>query len=525
MANSLTIFWRIGILVFATLAVPVGIARYDRAQQVDTQAMLDVSVSIQTISQVRRDKVGDSVWAAGSGSGFLVSADRCEVWTNYHVVQDAALIKVRPRGSQATDAIAARLVHGSRRSDVAVLEMERCDGLAEARFGDSVGLKPGDETYAVGNPLGQNPDTITRGIISHTQRYSTSGTTPYLQTDAAINPGSSGGALFDRQGRVIGINTAIAATRGGGNVGIGYAIPINVARDVATELASGPGTWGYAGFETSLTWLEANEAELFDVPPGLAGLVVSEAPAARPALGLLEARDVIYRVDGRAVASVDAVRRQIGAMDAGAPLTLDLVRKGQRLQVAMALVNGSETRHRPQAEYFDGVLGMDVEMWSDHDDERGQFAHPVITRVHSLGPAHRAQIASSQKNVTNYGPYVVAYLMDVKTITGAVREGVYTPVANMKQLNDVVESAYRAGAPLLLEVEIWQRQNPRDASTALGRVKRTFFRIKPAVSLADEPLWRPDHDTLADDAPGESSEIVAARWVPRRMVRVGGPSA
>ncbi|MEM7405442.1 MAG: trypsin-like peptidase domain-containing protein, partial [Pseudomonadota bacterium] len=491
----------------------------------DTQAMLDVSVSIKTISQVRRDRVGDSVWAPGSGSGFLVSAARCEVWTNFHVVRDAALIEVRPRGWEASAGIPATFVHGSPRSDVAVLRMERCEGIAEARFGDAGQLRPGDETYAVGNPLGQNPDTITRGIISHTERYSASGTTPYLQTDAAINPGSSGGALFDRGGSVIGINTAIAATRGGGNVGIGYAIPINVAFDVVSELANGVRSFGYAGFEDSLTWLAPDEAELFEVPRGLAGLVVAEPPTARPALGVLKARDVIYRIAGRAVASADEVRRQIGAMDAGATVALDIVREGQRLTLALQLTEGGERQREPQAEYFDGLLGMNVEMWSQHDDERGQFDRPVITRVHSLGPAHRAQIASSQKNVTNYGPYVLAYLMDVKTITGVVRGGVYTPVANLTQLNAVVESAYRDSSPLLLEVETWRRHDPRDPGTALGRVRRSFFRIQPALSLADQPLWRPDHDTLAEDAPGESHEIVAARWVPRKMVRVGGPSA
>ncbi len=209
-----------GGLGLAVVLVVLGLLAYDRGETVDTEAMLAVSVSITTVSHVRIDAIGDTVWHAGSGSGFLVSSTACEVWTNHHVIADAAIVEVFPRGWSATRGIPATVVNSTPRSDLAILRMARCDGIPAATLADSSTVRPGDETYAVGNPLGRNPDSISRGIISHTARY-VHGTTPYLQTDAAINPGHSGGALFNRHGEVVGINTAIAATGSGTNVGIG----------------------------------------------------------------------------------------------------------------------------------------------------------------------------------------------------------------------------------------------------------------------------------------------------------------
>ena len=208
--------------------------------------MLNVSVSIRTVSHVRIDKFGDSVWEASNGSGFLVSSDPCRVWTNHHVVADAAIIEVFPRQWNQATGVPAKLVNSTPRSDVAIVEMESCDGLPVAKLGDSSLVAPGAETFAVGNPLGRNPDSISRGIISHTERFLI-GPTPFLQTDAQINQGNSGGALFNRAGEVIGVNTALAATRDGGNSGIGYAIPINAVKSVVKRLEAGHPSWGTAG--------------------------------------------------------------------------------------------------------------------------------------------------------------------------------------------------------------------------------------------------------------------------------------
>ena len=157
------------------------------------------------------------------------------LFRSHHVIENAAVIEVLPRGWDAAHGIPARVINSSPRTDVAILQMSQCEGIPEATLGDSNSARQGDEVYAVGNPLGSNPDSISRGIISHVKRY-LSGPTPYLQTDATINPGNSGGALFDRNGEVIGISTAIATNQQGSNTGIGYAIPINRVREVIAQL-------------------------------------------------------------------------------------------------------------------------------------------------------------------------------------------------------------------------------------------------------------------------------------------------
>ena len=208
MDNRKTLLWRLAVLGLFVSLLPLGINVLERRDTIDTARMLDASVSIRTASHVTIDKFGDSVWEVNNGSGFLVSSATCEVWTNHHVIAGAALIEVFPRGWNRNAGIPARVVNSTPRSDIAILELDHCNGLQQAELGDSDRMRPGDDVFAVGNPLGRNPDSISRGIISHTERFR-EGDTPYLQTDAAINPGNSGGALFDRDGRVIGVSTAI----------------------------------------------------------------------------------------------------------------------------------------------------------------------------------------------------------------------------------------------------------------------------------------------------------------------------
>lgn len=177
------------LLLIAGLAVAV--YAYVDGENVDTEAMLDVSGSIRTISTVRTDPLGDSVWDAGSGSGFLVSKDGCEVWTNHHVVQNAALIEVYPRDWQRSSGVPATLVSATPRHDIALLRMQSCETIPAATLGDSERIYSGDETYAVGNPLGRNPDSISRGIVSHTERYVRGATRASVMRSPSISRSAS----------------------------------------------------------------------------------------------------------------------------------------------------------------------------------------------------------------------------------------------------------------------------------------------------------------------------------------------
>jgi len=480
-----TILWRLAVLGLIVGLLPLGINVLERRDAVDTERMLDASVSIRTTSHVTIDKFGDSVWDINNGSGFLVSSATCEVWTNHHVIAGAALVEVFPRGWSRTAGIPARVVNSTPRSDIAILALDHCEGLRQAELGDSDHMRPGDDVYAVGNPLGRNPDSISRGIISHTHRYR-EGDTPYLQTDAAINPGNSGGALFDRDGRVVGVSTAIDSTRYAANVGIGYAIPINRVMQAVADLRRGPPSWGDAGISDIVAALSPDEAEVFDVPGRRGALVVTRTPEEGPSAGILQQHDVIYGINDTEIESARQAVRAIGQYEAGELLKLDLIRAGRQQSVEIVLGEGWQADSEPMPDNYEGYLGMTVEMWNDEDGDRAQFKRPVITKVHSLGPAHKARISSSQNSVAMNGPFVVPYLLDVKTVTGIAYEGQFHQIADVDELDAFAARAYREGKPLLLEVEVWTRANPLNRADRLELESTAFFKLMPERAVAED---------------------------------------
>jgi len=449
---------------------------------VDTEAMLDVSVSIRTISNVSTDNFGDSVWAPGVGSGFMVSTDTCEVWTNHHVIENAAVIEVFPRGWHKAHGIIAKLINSTPHIDIAILEMENCEGMKAAKFGNSSFASVGDETYVVGNPFGKNPDSLSRGIVSHTSRY-VGGPVPYLQTDAAVNPGNSGGALFNREGAIIGLTTAIAATSSGSNVGIGYALPINNVIDQVAALRKGPPSWGDAGINNIITSLTPEEAAIFQVPDGYGAVNITRTPENGPSAGKLLVRDVVYKIDDEVVRNPAQVKRIIGSKKPNANVEFSLIRNGRQKIVSVTLTNGWTGFERPEnkAEDYSGLLGMNVEMWDDQEGERSQFKSPVITKIYGLGPAHLGYIASSQSLVGSRGSIMARVNITVNTVTGVVIEGEYKPVSDVTTLKHLAIEAYDNKLPLLLEIENWYR-DPKYIFMPLEHITTGFYRVLPKPS-------------------------------------------
>ena len=486
MANISTVTWRITVLVLLVAAVPLGLYWHDSRQEVGTDAMLDVSVSIKTVSHVRIDSLGDSVWNPTSGSGFLISSKDCEVVTNHHVIADAAIIEIYPRQSLDTTGIPASVVNSNPRSDIAILRMADCSGVAEAILGDSDILRPGDEVYAVGNPLGRNPDSISRGIVSHTKRF-TSGLIPFLQTDASISRGSSGGALFNKQGEVIGINTAIVATAGGSNIGVSYALPINLVKSDMEHLYSGPPTWGQAGIEDLIAGLTEKEASFFGVPAGRAAVIVTESPQEGPSVGKLLAKDVVYEISSASITNVNQTQRLISSFSPGDTVTFKLVRSGEHFEMDITLEEGWKHTESPGADYYFGHLGVDLEMWDEEDGFKNRFDSPVITQVHSLGPAHIAHVTSSQKTIARNGPLLVPIQLSVKTITGLVFDGTYHAVNTVETVERLAAQAFELASPLLLEVETWGRESPLKFNEPMQRLDTTFHTITPALTTAAAP--------------------------------------
>lgn len=269
----------------------------------------------------------------GLGSGVIISEDGY-ILTNNHVVSDQ-------RGEPADEItvhlndgseVEAELIGRDARTDVALLKIDR-EGLPFISMADSADLQVGDIVFAIGNPLGVG-QTSTMGIVSATQRTNlgllgNEGYENFIQTDAAINRGNSGGALVDAKGRLVGINTAIFS-RTGGNIGIGFAIPSRLARTVVLELIeAGRVRRGYLG--VSISDLNPDMAEAFGLDStdgALVEMVQDGTPAAEAGL---ERGDVIREVDGQIIESVADLRLTIAGRRPGTETSITIMRDGETL--------------------------------------------------------------------------------------------------------------------------------------------------------------------------------------------------
>ena len=156
---------------------------------------------------------------------------------------------------------------------------------------------------------------------------------------------------------------------------------------------------------------------------------------------------MIFTINGIGVSEAAQAMRLISSYGAGDTVTFELVRHGEVTAVDVTLAEGWQGGETPGAEYYEGHLGMTLEMWDGHDGERGQFTTPVITQVQSLGPAHQAHIASSQNGLRIRGPFMMSYLLDVKTVTGVVIDGAYHPVSDVETLERHAATALRPAGP------------------------------------------------------------------------------
>ncbi|QUE74854.1 DegQ family serine endoprotease [Stutzerimonas stutzeri] len=323
--------------------------------------------------------------AQSLGSGFIIAADGY-VLTNNHVVADADEIIVRlPDRSE----LEATLVGADPRTDVALLKIE-ATGLPTVRLGDSSALKVGEWVLAIGSPFGFD-HTVTAGIVSATGRNLPSESyVPFIQTDVAINPGNSGGPLFNLQGEVIGINSQIF-TRSGGFMGLSFAIPIDVAMDVADQLRTeGKVSRGWLGVAIQEVNRDLAESFGLERPAGaLVAQVMDGGPAAK---GGLRVGDVILSVDGHAIDMSADLPHLIGAIKPNTKAKLEIVRDGERetltVQIGALPDEGEEAAAAERnAEKSNNRLGVKVsELTAEQKRSLDLPGGVVITEV-SSGPA------------------------------------------------------------------------------------------------------------------------------------------
>ncbi len=274
----------------------------------------------------------------GLGSGVIVSADGY-ILTNNHVVEEADEIRVALNDGREVD---AQIIGTDPRTDIAVLKVDEAD-LPHATLADSESLRVGDVVFAVGNPLGVG-QTVTMGIVSATGRSNLrlidGGYENFIQTDASINPGNSGGALVDAKGRVVGINTAIVSTSRG-NIGIGFAVPINLAGSIMDSLIeTGSVQRGFLG--VSIQDMDSDLAAGFGLEDERGALVVAVSERSPADKAGLRHGDVIVKVDDQSIDSSSDLRFTIAQMAPGSGISLSYLRDGELKTVDVTLENLEE---------------------------------------------------------------------------------------------------------------------------------------------------------------------------------------
>ncbi len=347
----------------------------------------------------------------GQGSGFIVSPDGL-IMTNNHVVRGADKIEVTLNDGQLRS---AKLVGTDPRTDLALIKIEKIDeqDFPFLELGDSENLEVAEWVIAIGNPF-QLQASVTVGVISALGRQGLKITDheDFIQTDAAINPGNSGGPLLNLEGKVIGINTAIAS-RSGGYMGIGFAIPSNMARHVMDQLIQkGSVSRGFLGIE--LQTVDKEIAEAFNLSKTEGVLITSVAKNSPAEKAGLQTGDIILELNGKSIKSRDSLRNQISMMDPGSEAHLKIHRKGKILNLSVKLGAVSDQSTTPAV--VSQKLGIEVENLSTELARQLGYSNSdegvVITKVKPGSPAARAKLrpgclimAINHKKITNTTDY------------------------------------------------------------------------------------------------------------------------
>jgi len=324
-----------------------------------------------------------------AGSGVIVDARNGYVLTNHHVIEDADEIIVNLADRRQ---FSAELVGSDPETDIALLKVDATE-LTALEIGDSAALGVGDYVVAIGNPFGLG-QTVTSGIVSALGRagLGIEGYESFIQTDAAINPGNSGGALVDLDGELVGIATAIASPSGG-NVGIGFAVPSNMAKAVMEQLLEyGEVRRGRLGI--MMQDLTPALAEALEIGVDRGALVTGVEPESAAARAGVKAGDIVVALNGSPIESSTELRNRIGLTRAGETVKLSVWRDGRTLDVdvlvAAAEAERPETRAPETGDKLDGAEFRNL----DRDDPRYRALQGVL--VAAVRPASAAWRAGLQ---------------------------------------------------------------------------------------------------------------------------------
>ncbi|HDL7646794.1 TPA: serine endoprotease DegP [Yersinia enterocolitica] len=299
------------------------------------------------------------------GSGVIIDAAKGYVVTNNHVVDNATKINVKLSDGRSFD---AKVIGKDPRTDIALLQLKDAKNLTAIKIADSDQLRVGDYTVAIGNPYGLG-ETVTSGIVSALGRsgLNVENYENFIQTDAAINRGNSGGALINLNGELIGINTAILAPDGG-NIGIGFAIPSNMVKNLTSQMVEfgqvKRGELGIMGTE-----LNSELAKAMKVDAQKGAFISQVLPKSAAAKAGIKAGDVIVSMNGKAINSFAGFRAEIGTLPVGSKMTLGLLRDGKPVNVEVTLEQSSQTQV-DSGNLYTGIEGAELSN-SDVNGKKG----------------------------------------------------------------------------------------------------------------------------------------------------------
>ena len=343
-------------------------------------AVVNIRVS-QTVS--RRNPHGDDAFrrffgipdgpggpqeVASAGSGVIVDAENGYILTNHHVVGDADTIQISLINGKVLD---AEIVGSDPATDIAVIKVD-AEGLTEMPIGNSEGARVGDFVIAIGNPFGLG-HTVTSGIISALGRtgISRDGYEDFIQTDASINPGNSGGALVNMKGELIGINSAIIS-RSGGNVGIGFAVPTEIASSIMNQILDfGEIRRGLLG--VGIQTIDAEMAKALDTNVESGALITNIVPESAAEEAGLEVGDIIVEVNKEKIDDASELRNKIGLLRSGDEVNLRYVRD-KKAQSARALLGQAVGTQLSGVDIHPGLQGAIFAAASTTSDEGVEVA-------------------------------------------------------------------------------------------------------------------------------------------------------
>jgi Do/DeqQ family serine protease len=368
-----------------------------------------------------------------AGSGVIVDAANGYIITNHHVVENADEIEISLQDHRTLE---GEVVGSDAGTDIAIIQIKNPEDLVAMPMGNSDVIEVGDFVVAIGNPFGLQ-HTVTQGIVSALGRtgISRDGYEDFIQTDASINPGNSGGALINLSGELIGINSAIFSNSGG-NIGIGFAIPVNIAKSIMSQLVEfGQVRRGLLG--VSITDFNTETAKAYGIDDDVEGAFVQEvAPASAAEKAGLEVGDVIVAVDDQTVANAAELRTAIGLRRSGEKVKISLIRNGKKRDLKATLSEIENTRQIAAVDVHPGLAGAEL---SDFNSDNETFNGKGVI-IDAIQPGSPAEVRGLQPN-------------DVITAVNRV------PVESVKELGEVAEgqgllilSIRRGNRDLLLQV-------------------------------------------------------------------------